>query len=164
VLEGFVSCVVTSEHRHANHRWGVDVVQLPVDLNTIRLVLHSATFDSPYRHRVEIRRPRSASSSSQGHRGPLSDPPHYPSKLDERTALGPKKMAEKESKSASVLEDAETIPSPSSQKLPESGTHERMLAERELLRKLDMRLLPTIFVIFIMNYIDVCTNFTSTVW
>ena len=39
MLEGFVSCVVTSEHRHANHRWGVDVVQLPLDINTIRLVL-----------------------------------------------------------------------------------------------------------------------------
>jgi len=85
-----------------------------------------------------------------------------PRNLTKEQRLG-QKMAEKESKSASVLEDAETIPSPSFPKLPESGTHERMLAERELLRKLDMRLLPTIFVIFIMNYIDVCTNFTSTV-
>ena len=31
----------------------------------------------------------------------------------------------------------------------------RKSAEKELVRKLDMRLLPTIVVIFIMNYIDV---------
>ncbi|KXN84326.1 hypothetical protein AN958_12741 [Leucoagaricus sp. SymC.cos] len=34
------------------------------------------------------------------------------------------------------------------------GTRERTLAEKRLLRKLDMRLLPTIFIIYIMNYID----------
>lgn len=39
--------------------------------------------------------------------------------------------------------------------LPESGSPERLLAEKRLVRKLDMRLLPTIFIIFIMNYIDV---------
>jgi proteasome assembly chaperone (PAC2) family protein len=39
--------------------------------------------------------------------------------------------------------------------LPEIGSVERLAAERKLLRKLDMRLLPTIFLIFIMNYIDV---------
>ncbi|KAJ7819338.1 major facilitator superfamily domain-containing protein [Mycena olivaceomarginata] len=38
--------------------------------------------------------------------------------------------------------------------LPEIGSVERLAAERKLLRKLDMRLLPTIFLIFIMNYID----------
>jgi len=70
-----------------------------------------------------------------------------------------KKMEEKES-SASVFEDANIIPSPGFQKLPESGSHERMLAERDLVRKLDMRLLPTVFLIFIMNYIDVCVSFT----
>ena len=31
----------------------------------------------------------------------------------------------------------------------------RMLAERKLVRILDIRLLPTIFLIFILNYIDV---------
>ncbi|KJA20090.1 hypothetical protein HYPSUDRAFT_838942 [Hypholoma sublateritium FD-334 SS-4] len=39
-------------------------------------------------------------------------------------------------------------------KLPDPGSRERTLAERRLVRKLDMRLLPTIFLIFIMNYID----------
>lgn len=34
------------------------------------------------------------------------------------------------------------------------GIH-RASAERKLLRKLDMRILPTIVVIFVMNYIDV---------
>ncbi|KAJ7506747.1 MFS general substrate transporter [Mycena galericulata] len=38
--------------------------------------------------------------------------------------------------------------------LPEIGTPERILAERKLVRKLDSRLLPTIFLIYIMNYID----------
>ncbi|KAF8625962.1 hypothetical protein AX17_006687 [Amanita inopinata Kibby_2008] len=38
--------------------------------------------------------------------------------------------------------------------LPEPGTAERVIAERKLLRKLDTRLLPTIFIIYIMNYID----------
>lgn len=40
--------------------------------------------------------------------------------------------------------------------LPPLGTRERVIAEKKLLKKLDMRLLPTIFVIYIMNYIDVC--------
>ena len=34
-------------------------------------------------------------------------------------------------------------------------------AERKLVRKLDNRLLPTIVVIFIMNYIDVCARHLS---
>ncbi|KAJ7134733.1 MFS transporter [Mycena epipterygia] len=38
--------------------------------------------------------------------------------------------------------------------LPEIGSPERVAAERKLVRKLDTRLLPTIFLIFIMNYID----------
>ncbi|EEB98237.1 hypothetical protein MPER_02294, partial [Moniliophthora perniciosa FA553] len=38
--------------------------------------------------------------------------------------------------------------------LPEPGTPERIAAERKLLRKLDMRLLPIIVVIYIMNYTD----------
>ena len=35
------------------------------------------------------------------------------------------------------------------------GDNVRPAAERALVRKLDMRLLPTIILIFIMNYIDV---------
>ncbi|KAJ3930965.1 MAG: major facilitator superfamily domain-containing protein [Lentinula lateritia] len=38
--------------------------------------------------------------------------------------------------------------------LPPEGSDERILAERRLVRKLDMRVLPTIVLIFIMNYID----------
>ncbi|KAJ8079920.1 hypothetical protein PM082_016745 [Marasmius tenuissimus] len=38
--------------------------------------------------------------------------------------------------------------------LPEPGTPERIAAERKLVRKLDRRVLPTIIVIYIMNYID----------
>ncbi|KAG6856231.1 hypothetical protein H0H87_006325, partial [Tephrocybe sp. NHM501043] len=38
--------------------------------------------------------------------------------------------------------------------LPETGTPERLAAERKLVRKLDSRLLPTVVVIYIMNYID----------
>ena len=41
--------------------------------------------------------------------------------------------------------------------LPESGSQERAAAEHRLVRKLDTRLLPTIFLIFILNYIDVCS-------
>ncbi|KAF5385673.1 hypothetical protein D9757_005545 [Collybiopsis confluens] len=39
--------------------------------------------------------------------------------------------------------------------LPPEGSEERILAERKLVRKLDTRVLPTIILIFIMNYIDV---------
>ncbi len=39
--------------------------------------------------------------------------------------------------------------------LPTKGTPERLLAERKLVRKLDSRVLPTILLIFIMNFIDV---------
>ncbi|KAJ7160184.1 MFS general substrate transporter [Mycena filopes] len=38
--------------------------------------------------------------------------------------------------------------------LPEIGTPERILAEKQLVRRLDFRLLPTIILIYIMNYID----------
>ncbi|KAJ7643658.1 major facilitator superfamily domain-containing protein [Roridomyces roridus] len=37
---------------------------------------------------------------------------------------------------------------------PEIGTPERVLAERKLVRKLDCRLMPAAFLIFIMNYVD----------
>ncbi|PPQ66338.1 hypothetical protein CVT26_011169 [Gymnopilus dilepis] len=66
-------------------------------------------------------------------------------------------MAEKEKGSISITENVEDRP-PSRDsdfiKLPEPGSAERILAERKLVRKLDFRLLPTIFLIFIMNYID----------
>ncbi|KAJ7572896.1 major facilitator superfamily domain-containing protein [Mycena floridula] len=41
-----------------------------------------------------------------------------------------------------------------SHSIPEAGTEERRLAERKLVRKLDTRLLPTIILIYILNYID----------
>ncbi|KAF8228548.1 MFS general substrate transporter [Tricholoma matsutake] len=37
---------------------------------------------------------------------------------------------------------------------PNPGSQERLLAERKLVRKLDTRLLPTVVVIYLMNYID----------
>lgn len=40
-------------------------------------------------------------------------------------------------------------------------TAERNLVERRLVRKLDRRLLPTIVLIFILNYIDVGFTFLS---
>ena len=44
------------------------------------------------------------------------------------------------------------------EKLPESGSQDRIAAEHRLVRKLDTRLLPTIFLIYILNYIDVCSS------
>ncbi|KAJ7587225.1 major facilitator superfamily domain-containing protein [Mycena floridula] len=41
-----------------------------------------------------------------------------------------------------------------SHSIPENGTEERRLAERKLVRKLDTRLLPTVILIYILNYID----------
>jgi hypothetical protein len=41
--------------------------------------------------------------------------------------------------------------------LPEPGSQERLRAERQLVRKLDTRVLPVVFIITIMNYIDVCS-------
>ena len=37
----------------------------------------------------------------------------------------------------------------------------RLVAEKHLVRALDMRFLPTIILIFIMNYIDVSTSWLS---
>ncbi|PPQ83616.1 hypothetical protein CVT25_006301 [Psilocybe cyanescens] len=62
-------------------------------------------------------------------------------------------MLEKE-KSDIAGSDNEDDSSRNVRKLPEAGSPERILAERRLVRKLDMRLLPTIFLIFIMNYVD----------
>ena len=41
--------------------------------------------------------------------------------------------------------------------LPSPGSQARILAERKLVRKLDARLLPMIVIIYMMNYIDVCS-------
>nr|GAT52675.1 tartrate transporter [Mycena chlorophos] len=51
--------------------------------------------------------------------------------------------------SGSPVENAPNLPP-----LLAPGTPERIAMERKLVRKLDYRLLPTIFIIFIMNYID----------
>jgi hypothetical protein len=65
----------------------------------------------------------------------------------------PPRVGEKEKEDVSI---EERPPSQTSLlTLPESGSPERLLAERKLVRKLDSRVLPTIFIIFIMNYIDV---------
>lgn len=66
-------------------------------------------------------------------------------------------MSDKGTSNASVVEDVDKESSTAfgNEKLPEEGSPERLLAEKKLVRKLDSRLLPTIFVIFIMNYIDV---------
>lgn len=66
-------------------------------------------------------------------------------------------MSEKGTSDASVTEDVYKASSTAfgSEKLPEEGSPERLLAEKKLVRKLDTRLLPTIFIIFIMNFIDV---------
>jgi len=61
-----------------------------------------------------------------------------------------KEMTDKEASETSIRETTLTY-----EKLSEPGSRERLLAERKLVRKLDMRLLPTIFLIYIMNYIDV---------
>lgn len=41
--------------------------------------------------------------------------------------------------------------------LPKPGSQERLRAERQLIRRLDTRVLPVVFIITIMNYIDVCS-------
>ncbi|KAJ6477323.1 MFS general substrate transporter [Mycena vitilis] len=56
---------------------------------------------------------------------------------------------EKTHSSVEHRETADTVDA-----LPEEGSAERLAAERRLVRKLDTRLLPTIFLIFILNYID----------
>ena len=39
----------------------------------------------------------------------------------------------------------------------------RLAAERRLVRTMDLRLLPTIILIFIMNYVDVSLSYLATV-
>uniref|UniRef100_A0A0W0G0G1 Uncharacterized protein n=1 Tax=Moniliophthora roreri TaxID=221103 RepID=A0A0W0G0G1_MONRR len=62
-------------------------------------------------------------------------------------------MSEKEYDKAQASME-EDVGRPNEDPLPASGTPERALAERKLVRKLDTRVLPTIVLIFIMNYID----------
>jgi hypothetical protein len=49
-----------------------------------------------------------------------------------------------------------TQPKMEEEPIPELGSAEREHLERKLVRKLDTRVLPTIILIYIMNYIDVC--------
>ncbi|KAJ6585110.1 major facilitator superfamily domain-containing protein [Mycena capillaripes] len=59
-----------------------------------------------------------------------------------------------EEKADTSIEHNETPAADLVDALPEKGSAERLAAERKLVRKLDTRLLPTIFLVFIMNYID----------
>lgn len=52
------------------------------------------------------------------------------------------------------VDESKSLSKRSNLDLPACGTEERQEAERRLVRKLDSRVLPTIVVIFIMNYID----------
>ena len=61
---------------------------------------------------------------------------------------------EKEASDIDIFVGKSATPS-QDEDLPAHGSPERLLAERRLVRKLDMRLVPTIFILFIMNYIDV---------
>lgn len=56
-----------------------------------------------------------------------------------------------------VSEEGDAIKSDSSIQILDAENRKK--AERRLVRKLDMRLMPTIVLIFIMNYIDVCYSF-----
>ncbi|KAF8215054.1 MFS transporter [Mycena galopus ATCC 62051] len=59
-----------------------------------------------------------------------------------------------ESEKGDVVEIENTASGAQLDSLPDIGTPERILAEKKLVRKLDFRLLPAIFLIYIMNYID----------
>jgi hypothetical protein len=59
-----------------------------------------------------------------------------------------------EKKSANESAETEDI------QIPEPGTPERILAEKRLVRKLDLSLLPAISLIYVMNYIDVSSAST----
>lgn len=73
------------------------------------------------------------------------------------TSLVPQGSLDKEKESITIeVENKHTIGvEVDGPDLPEPGTPERLEAERKLVRKLDSRLLPTVFVIYVMNYIDV---------
>lgn len=49
-----------------------------------------------------------------------------------------------------------------SDKLPPAGSKERIAAEKRLVRRLDIRVLPTVFIIYVMNWVDVCVIFISS--
>ena len=63
-------------------------------------------------------------------------------------------MSENKEREDILMKKTDT-PSQNDEALPVSGSKERLLAERRLVRKLDMRLISTMFIIFIMNFIDV---------
>ena len=62
---------------------------------------------------------------------------------------------EKETRASDIFVETSITPPFQDKDLPAHGSRERLLAERKLVRKLDMRFIPTIFIIYIMNYIDV---------
>ena len=64
-------------------------------------------------------------------------------------------MPERQNKTGDMLTEKSNTPSLDDEGLPTPGSSERLLAERKLVRKLDMRLIPTICIIYIMNYVDV---------
>jgi hypothetical protein len=63
---------------------------------------------------------------------------------------------EKHSDDFQIEDVNKTFISDSLEKLPEFGSQEWTLAEKQLVRKLDVRVIPTLSLVFIMNYIDVC--------
>jgi hypothetical protein len=72
-------------------------------------------------------------------------------------------MSEKKREASDIFAAKEdTLSQAYHEGLPAPGSRERLLAEGKLVHKLDMRLIPTIFIIFIMNYIDVSSlSFSS---
>lgn len=70
-------------------------------------------------------------------------------------------MSEKEKAIDILTEKSNHWQDDDSEGLPAPGSQGRLLAERRLVRKLDVRLIPTIFLIFIMNYIDVSLVFSE---
>ncbi|KAJ8079901.1 hypothetical protein PM082_016726 [Marasmius tenuissimus] len=66
-------------------------------------------------------------------------------------------LGEKDNEKGEVhaIEHASThSPETDSEPLPVAGSAEREEAERRLVRKLDRRVLPTVAIVYIMNYID----------
>lgn len=67
---------------------------------------------------------------------------------DQQIEISSGKEQEQDDKSKANVDDSGQI----------LDTQRRAIAERQLVRRLDMRLLPTIFLIYIVNYIDVRLN------
>lgn len=63
-------------------------------------------------------------------------------------------MSSKNSAEHLEVADKHALDPPATDALPQPGTPERLEVERRIVRKLDMRLMPTLFLIYIMNYID----------